>query len=88
MKVKLDTYNMNGKKSGTIELDSSLFDGKVNQVLLWEAVKMYEANLRQGTVSAKTRAEVRGGGRKPYSQKGTGDWLKLRSSMDCTVSFS
>jgi len=72
MSLILDVYSLDGKKIGDIELDSTLFDGKVNESLLWEAVKMYEANLRQGTVSTKTRGEVRGGGRKPYSQKGTG----------------
>ncbi|RKY34761.1 MAG: 50S ribosomal protein L4, partial [Candidatus Omnitrophota bacterium] len=65
MTLTLDVYTIDGKKTGDIELDSTLFDGKVNESILWEVVKMYEANVRQGTVSTKTRGEVRGGGRKP-----------------------
>lgn len=55
-----------------IELNDSIFDIEVNEHVLYEAVKCQLANKRQGTQSAKTRAEVRGGGRKPWRQKGTG----------------
>ncbi len=53
-------------------INKKLFDGKVNMTVLWEARKMYEANNRKGNASAKTRAEVSGGGSKPWRQKGTG----------------
>ena len=69
---KLAVYNLEGKVVDHIQLDPSLFDGRVNKVLLYEANKMYLANKRQGNASAKTRAEVAGGGKKPWRQKGTG----------------
>ncbi len=72
MEKVLEVYNLEGKVVEKIPVDSSLFDGKVNESLLWEAVKMYQANMRSGTASTKTRGMVRGGGRKPYAQKGTG----------------
>ena len=65
-------YNMDGKEIGTIELNESLFAAEVNGAVLHEVVKNYLANQRQGTQSTKTRAEVRGGGIKPWRQKGTG----------------
>ncbi len=65
-------YNMKGEEVGTCELDDKIFQGEVNQPLLREAIIAYQANRRQGTVSTKTRGEVRGGGRKPWPQKGTG----------------
>ena len=65
-------YNMDGKEIGTIELNESLFAAEVNGSVLHEVVKNYLANQRQGTQSTKTRAEVRGGGIKPWRQKGTG----------------
>lgn len=65
-------YNMSGEQVGTCELDSGIFQGEVNQPLLREAIIAYQANLRQGTASTKSRNEVRGGGRKPWPQKGTG----------------
>lgn len=70
--TKLPVYNLEGKVVDHIQLDTKLFDGKVNKVLLYEANKMYLANQRQGTVAAKTRAEISGGGPKPWRQKGTG----------------
>lgn len=70
--MEWNVYNMQGKKMGTCELDEDIFAGEVNQPLLRESILSYQANLRQGTVSTKTRAEVRGGGRKPWPQKGTG----------------
>jgi large subunit ribosomal protein L4 len=64
--------DMSGKKVDTITLDSKVFDGVVNMALVHQAVTMYQANKRSGTVSTKTRAEVSGGGKKPWKQKGTG----------------
>ena len=69
---KLNILNVNGKNVGEIELLDSIFNIEVNEHVLYEVVKNQLANKRQGTQSAKTRAEVRGGGRKPWKQKGTG----------------
>lgn len=69
---KVDVLNVSGQRVGELELNDSIFGVEVNQHVLYEAVKNYLANQRQGTQSAKTRAEVRGGGRKPFRQKGTG----------------
>ena len=66
-------YNMKGKESGTIELSDALFAIEYNEPLIHQAVVTRLANERQGTKSALTRTEVRGGGRKPYRQKGTGN---------------
>lgn len=60
------------KKATIAGLDPMVFNGKVNKAVLYQAVRMYEANRRQGTASTKTRAVVSGGGRKPWKQKGTG----------------
>lgn len=57
---------------GDIELNKDIFDIEVNEHVVYEVVKNQLANRRQGTQSAKTRAEVRGGGKKPWRQKGTG----------------
>ena len=65
-------YNMDGKEVGTIDLNESVFGAEINKTALYEVVKNYLANQRQGTQSTKTRAEVRGGGIKPWRQKGTG----------------
>ncbi len=65
-------YNMNGQEVGTMELNDSIFSVEVNEHVMHMAVVQFLANKRQGTHSAKTRAEVRGGGRKPWKQKGTG----------------
>ena len=70
--LKLNVLNMNGQNVGEIELAESIFNVEVNEHVLYEVVKNQLANKRQGTQSAKTRAEVRGGGRKPWKQKGTG----------------
>lgn len=72
LNTKLAVYDLKGKSVGSIQLDEKLFDGTVNKTLLWEVKKMYEANARRGTASTKTRAEVSGGGTKPWRQKGTG----------------
>ena len=69
--VKL--YNMKGQTSGTIDLNDELFTIEYNEPLIHQAVVTRLANERQGTKSALTRTEVRGGGRKPYRQKGTGN---------------
>ena len=69
---KLNVLNIEGQNVGEIELNDSIFNIEVNEHVLYEAVKCQLANKRQGTQSAKTRAEVRGGGRKPWRQKGTG----------------
>ena len=65
-------YNMEGKEVGTIELSDAVFGVEVNEHLVHMAVVQQLANNRQGTQKAKTRAEVSGGGRKPWRQKGTG----------------
>ena len=64
--------NMNGENVGSIELNDAIFGIEANEHVMHLAVVQYLANQRQGTQSAKTRAEVRGGGRKPWRQKGTG----------------
>lgn len=69
---KVSVYNLEGQTVGEIELSDTVFGATVNEALLHEAVVMYLHNQRQGTASTKTRAEVRGGGRKPWRQKGTG----------------
>ena len=70
--LKVDVLNMQGKKVKDIELQESIFGVEVNDILVHTALVNYLANQRQGTQSTKTRAEVRGGGRKPWRQKGTG----------------
>ncbi len=69
---KVALYDITGSQIGDMELSDDVFGVEVNTHVLYEAVKNYLANQRQGTQSAKTRAEVRGGGRKPWRQKGTG----------------
>ena len=69
---KVNVYNMLGEKLSEIELNENVFGVDVNQHVVYEVVKNQLANKRQGTQSAKTRAEVRGGGKKPWRQKGTG----------------
>ena len=70
--LKVDVLNMEGNKVGDIELNEAVFGVEVNDVVVHSALVNYLANQRQGTQSTKTRAEVRGGGRKPWKQKGTG----------------
>ena len=69
---KVSVYNMEGNQVGDIELNDAVFGVNVNEHLVHMAVVNQLANNRQGTQSAKTRSEVRGGGRKPWRQKGTG----------------
>ncbi|MDD5987833.1 MAG: 50S ribosomal protein L4 [Eubacteriales bacterium] len=68
----IKVLNMSGQDAGTMELNDEIFGIEPNQNAVHEVVRNYLANRRQGTQSAKTRAEVRGGGRKPFRQKGTG----------------
>ena len=70
--MKAKRYGIDGKEKGSVELPKELFEAEVNEHLIWEAVKMYLGNQRQGTAAAKNRAKVSGGGRKPWRQKGTG----------------
>ena len=69
---KIDVYNIEGKKVSNIELNENVFGIKPNEKIVHIALVNYMANQRQGTASTKTRAEVAGGGRKPWKQKGTG----------------
>jgi large subunit ribosomal protein L4 len=69
---KVDLLNIEGKKVGDIELADSIFAVEVNEAVMHEVVVNYLANQRQGTQSTKTRSEVRGCGKKPWKQKGTG----------------
>jgi large subunit ribosomal protein L4 len=71
--MKIDVVSMDGKKVGELELADSVFGTKVKDYLLWEVVKAQQAAKRAGTHATKTRMHVRGGGKKPYKQKGTGN---------------
>lgn len=68
----IKVYSIDKKESEAMKLDSKIFDKKVNEPVLQQAVRMYLANRRKGSANTKTRAEVRGGGAKPWKQKGTG----------------
>jgi len=70
--AKVSVFNIEGKEVDTIDLSDAVFGVEVNEHLVHMAVVQQLANNRQGTQKAKTRAEVRGGGRKPWRQKGTG----------------
>lgn len=70
--MQLDVLNTEGKKVSTVEVEDKLFDGTVNESLIYEVVKMKLANRRSGTASTKTRGEVAGSNAKPWRQKGTG----------------
>ena len=69
---KVDVYDMQGKKVSDVELNENVFGIEPNEAVVHSVLVNYLANQRQGTQSTKTRAEVRGGGRKPWRQKGTG----------------
>ena len=69
---KTNVYDMSGKQVGEIELSAAVFGVEPNGAVVHDVVKNHLANCRQGTQSALTRAEVSGGGRKPWRQKGTG----------------
>ena len=68
----IDVYNVEGKKVSTVDLKEEIFGIEPNEAVVHSVLVNYLANQRQGTQSTKTRAEVRGGGRKPWRQKGTG----------------
>lgn len=70
--AKLAIYNKEGQESGSIDLPDEIFGQHVNQDVIHQAVVMYRASQRQGTVSTKERGDRRGGGKKPFRQKGTG----------------
>ena len=69
---KIDVYNVEGKKVSDVELKEEIFGIEPNETVVHNVLVNYLANQRQGTQSTKTRAEVRGGGKKPWKQKGTG----------------
>ena len=68
----LNIYKLDGSQAGTVELNNEIFGIEPNKAVMHEVLVAELAELRQGTASTKTRAEVRGGGRKPFRQKGTG----------------
>jgi large subunit ribosomal protein L4 len=70
--MKAPIITIEGERSGERELPEALFDGVVHEPAMWQTVKAYLANQRQGTASTKNRSAVRGGARKPWRQKGTG----------------
>ena len=70
--AKLALYNMEGQKTGSMDASDAIFAVEVNESVLHTVVVNHLANKRQGTQSTKTRTEVRGGGKKPWRQKGTG----------------
>lgn len=69
---KIDIYNVSGERIGEVTLSSKVFGVKVNEALLYEGLKAQASSRRRGSASTKERAQVRGGGRKPWRQKGTG----------------
>ena len=70
--VTLPVYDIEGKEVGTSKLNAAVFDGVINEAVVYQAVNAYRANQRKGLASTKTRGEVSGGGKKPWKQKGTG----------------
>ena len=70
--LKLDVHTADGKTNGSVELPASIFDAEVSVALMHQVVTAQLAAKRQGTHATKTRGDVRGGGRKPFRQKGTG----------------
>jgi large subunit ribosomal protein L4 len=70
--MKIDVVNTDNKKVGFVELNDEVFGGRVNDSLIWESVVHTNAAARRGTHKTKNRANVSGGGKKPYKQKGTG----------------
>lgn len=71
--AKLDIINLKGKKVEDLKVNDEIFKANENDVVVKKALDLQLASLRQGTAKTKTRAEVSGGGRKPYKQKGTGN---------------
>ncbi len=70
--MQVDKYTIDGNSAGQVNLEDSVFNAKVNDVLVYELIKAANANLRQGNHATKERSFVRGGGAKPWRQKGTG----------------
>jgi len=70
--IALSVHNIKGENVGEVSLKDDIFSAKVNKYLVHQAVKRYLANRRRGTASTKNRSAVRGGGAKPWKQKGTG----------------
>ncbi|MEI8350337.1 MAG: 50S ribosomal protein L4 [Candidatus Omnitrophota bacterium] len=70
--TQVHLVDMQGRELGSVALDPVVFDGKINHALMHQAVVTYLSNQRHGLAATKTRAEVSGGGRKPWRQKGTG----------------
>jgi len=70
--ITLPVYNCDGKEVDTIKLDNSVFDGTINDSVVYQAINAFRANQRKGLAATKTRGEVSGGGKKPWKQKGTG----------------
>lgn len=71
--MKIDLYTQNGEKKGEIDINKEIFEIPVNQKLIHEYLIYQQSNARHSLAHTKTKAEVRGGGRKPYRQKGTGN---------------
>lgn len=71
-KLTVPVYSQAGEKVSTTGLNSEIFNVEVNNQVMFDAVQVYQANLRQATAKTKSRAEVSGGGKKPWKQKGTG----------------
>jgi len=69
---RIPLFDSKGKKAGTLDLNKDIFTGVYNKSLLYQVLVMYRANQRKGTASTKTRGDVRGAGKKPWRQKGTG----------------
>jgi hypothetical protein len=78
---KVDVFNMKGQKVGDMNLNDGVFGVEVNEIAMHTAVVNMLANARQGTQSTKTKHEVRGGGRKPWRQKGTGRAVKVPPAL-------
>ncbi|MGB2782367.1 MAG: 50S ribosomal protein L4 [Atribacterota bacterium] len=70
--IDLTVHNINGENVGEVSLKDNIFNTKINKYLIHQVIKYYLANRRRGTASTKNRSEVRGGGAKPWKQKGTG----------------
>ncbi len=70
--LAVDVLNLAGEKSGTVKLNPAVFGIEPHQASMFDAVQVYQANLRQATAKTKKRDEVSGGGKKPWRQKGTG----------------
>jgi len=70
--VELSLHNVKGEKIGEVSLKDNIFNNKINKYLIYQVVKRYLAEKRRGTASTKNRSKVRGGGAKPWKQKGTG----------------